>query len=217
MHEKRRELGDLSRHAILDAAARLMAERGYEATSISVLSKETGLPSSSIYWHFGSKEGVLAAVMERGTQRFFQADTQPDWGDEIEDPSEAIEAMVISTGRWLLAGSEHGQFLQLQLRLRMSRTMLGDTVRQLVDQVRDAGLDVMGRAIGHHYGSRGDEFARRVGEATAAFGVAMIDGAFLTASAYPDSVDAEALLADAGRSIAAAAARNAAAIEAEGV
>lgn len=47
-------------------ASRLMATRGYDGTSISALAKSSGLPASSIYWHFGSKEGVLKAVMERG-------------------------------------------------------------------------------------------------------------------------------------------------------
>ena len=67
---RRQELGDRSRENILDAARRLMAARGYDGTSISVLAKESGLPASSIYWHFGSKEGVLKAVMERGAAQF---------------------------------------------------------------------------------------------------------------------------------------------------
>src|SRR6266496_2327682 len=54
-----------SQDRILDAAERLVAERGYTAASISLISKASGLPASSIYWHFGSKEGLLAAVVER--------------------------------------------------------------------------------------------------------------------------------------------------------
>ena len=50
-----------------------MATSGYAATSISDIRRACGLPPSSIYWHFGSKEGVLAAVMERGAERFFAA------------------------------------------------------------------------------------------------------------------------------------------------
>jgi len=50
-----------------------MATRGYAATSINDIRKACGLPPSSIYWHFGSKEGVLAAVMARGADRFFAA------------------------------------------------------------------------------------------------------------------------------------------------
>ena len=65
--------GDNSRGLILDTTERLMGTRGYAATSISDICKACGLPASSIYWHFGSKDGVLAAVMERGAARFFAA------------------------------------------------------------------------------------------------------------------------------------------------
>jgi AcrR family transcriptional regulator len=70
---KRQQQGEQSRELILDATERLMATRGYAATSISDIRNACGLPPSSIYWHFGSKEGVLAAVMERGADRFFAA------------------------------------------------------------------------------------------------------------------------------------------------
>ena len=48
-----------------------MAARGYSGTSVSDIARESGLPASSIYWHFASKTGVLTAVMERGAARFF--------------------------------------------------------------------------------------------------------------------------------------------------
>jgi AcrR family transcriptional regulator len=63
--------GARSREAVLDAAERLMAEQGYEAASVAALVEEAGIPASSIYHYFGSKEGVLLAVMERGAERFF--------------------------------------------------------------------------------------------------------------------------------------------------
>ena len=37
------------------------------------LVEEAGVPPSSIYHYFGSKDGVLLAVMERGAERFFAA------------------------------------------------------------------------------------------------------------------------------------------------
>ncbi|MEV4642358.1 TetR/AcrR family transcriptional regulator [Actinoplanes sp. NPDC049548] len=57
-----------SREAILDAASTLMSRYGYAATSISRISTACGLPASSIYWHFGSKEGVYLAVLQRARQ-----------------------------------------------------------------------------------------------------------------------------------------------------
>lgn len=54
-----------SREVILDAAAALMARHGYAGTSIAKISAASGLPASSIYWHFGSKDGIYLAVLRR--------------------------------------------------------------------------------------------------------------------------------------------------------
>lgn len=214
MHQRRRELGELSRHAILDAAARLMAERGYDATSIAVLSAETSLPSSSIYWHFGSKEGVLAAVLERGAERFFAECAELVDTGGGSDPSEEIIAAMGDLGRWLLAGGEHSRFVQLQLRFMMNREQLGDQARALVDQNRRSALDVLSHAIAHAYRTHGDVEARRIGVETAPFGMAVLDGVFLTASTHADASQQASLLRDAGYAIAAAAARVAAQLDA---
>ncbi|MET8012096.1 TetR/AcrR family transcriptional regulator [Streptomyces sp. NPDC005266] len=57
--------GMRSRDAILDTASALMSRHGYAATSISMISAACGLPTSSLYWHFGSKEGIYVTVLER--------------------------------------------------------------------------------------------------------------------------------------------------------
>jgi AcrR family transcriptional regulator len=57
--------GMRSRDAILDTATELMSRHGYAASSISMISAACGLPASSIYWHFGSKDGIYVAVLER--------------------------------------------------------------------------------------------------------------------------------------------------------
>ena len=69
-----------SKDAILDAAEMLMARVGYDKASISQICRESKLPVGSIYHHFGSKAGLLSAVIERGVGRFFSALPQPDAG-----------------------------------------------------------------------------------------------------------------------------------------
>src|SRR5499433_35686 len=68
---RREELGVESRRKIVDAAAALMAERGFSGTSIAAVSQRSGLPSGSIYWHSESKEALLGAVVEEGARRWF--------------------------------------------------------------------------------------------------------------------------------------------------
>jgi TetR/AcrR family transcriptional regulator, cholesterol catabolism regulator len=52
------------RQALIDAAAKLFAERGYEQTSIGGLSEATGLAAGGIYHYTSSKEGLLIAICD---------------------------------------------------------------------------------------------------------------------------------------------------------
>jgi AcrR family transcriptional regulator len=61
---------DESRMRILDAAETLIIRFGYAGMSISQVSADSGLSASSIYWHFGSKWGLVSAVLERGIDRY---------------------------------------------------------------------------------------------------------------------------------------------------
>jgi AcrR family transcriptional regulator len=57
-HEARRQ-------EIVDIAARLFAERGYHATSISDLADASGLHRGGLYHYIGSKENLLFDIHER--------------------------------------------------------------------------------------------------------------------------------------------------------
>ena len=78
---RKRADGELSRERILDAATEIAAERGYEGTSIALVSKKCGLPASSIYWHFKDKDDLIAAVIERSFAHWLAAWQVPDEGD----------------------------------------------------------------------------------------------------------------------------------------
>ncbi len=54
--------------AVLDAAARLFAEKGYVATSMRDIAVACGMLPGSLYYHFAAKEDLLVAVYERGVQ-----------------------------------------------------------------------------------------------------------------------------------------------------
>jgi TetR/AcrR family acrAB operon transcriptional repressor len=50
---------------ILAAAAELFAAKGYRQTTFADVAERSGISRGSIPWHFGSKEGLLLAVLER--------------------------------------------------------------------------------------------------------------------------------------------------------
>jgi AcrR family transcriptional regulator len=53
-----------SREAILDAARRLFAARGYDGASLRAIAGEAGVDPGLLMHFFGSKEGVFVAAME---------------------------------------------------------------------------------------------------------------------------------------------------------
>src|SRR5947209_2387354 len=55
-----------SHDRILLAAKQLFAQRGYENTSTVAIARQAGTSESQLMKHFGSKEGLLEAIFERG-------------------------------------------------------------------------------------------------------------------------------------------------------
>ena len=115
---KRRANGEASRQRILDAAAEIAGERGYEGTSIALVSERSGLPASSIYWHFTDKDALIAAVIERSYEEWL--DRVSAWAPSSSDASrhDRMAAMMERTARTL---SESGDFLRLGLMLSLER------------------------------------------------------------------------------------------------
>ena len=53
------------RHEIVDASAKVFAERGYHATSTTELCEANGIGKGALYYYIGSKEELLAAIHDR--------------------------------------------------------------------------------------------------------------------------------------------------------
>jgi AcrR family transcriptional regulator len=68
-----REKDEGKRLAILAAAKRLFAARGFYGTSVSDLAREVELPVGSIYTYFENKEAVLRTVIEEGWDEFLRS------------------------------------------------------------------------------------------------------------------------------------------------
>jgi AcrR family transcriptional regulator len=55
--------------AILDAARRCLLAEGYAATSTRKVASEAGVPLSQVHYHFGSKGGLMLALLEMENRR----------------------------------------------------------------------------------------------------------------------------------------------------
>lgn len=63
--------GELKRQQILDAAARVLARRGYIGTQLSEIAQQAGTKSGSLYYHFESREELIEEVLQEGVRLSF--------------------------------------------------------------------------------------------------------------------------------------------------
>lgn len=57
-----------TRRKILDSALKLAQDKGFHGTTMSLISKSSGMPAGSLYWHFENKDNLFSALLERGVQ-----------------------------------------------------------------------------------------------------------------------------------------------------
>ena len=60
------EMRAQSRAALIEAARKLFAERGYFNCKVSDIAREAGMSQGNVYWYFSSKEELLKAVLADG-------------------------------------------------------------------------------------------------------------------------------------------------------
>jgi len=61
------------KNEILDAAAALFAEKGFDHTSTNDILEAVGIAKGTLYHHFKSKEAIMDAIIERQSERMLTA------------------------------------------------------------------------------------------------------------------------------------------------
>ncbi len=178
--------GARSREAVLDAAERLIAEHGFEAATVGALVKAAGIPASSIYHYFGSKDGVLLAVMERGAQRYFAELQLPE--RRLGSPREHLRALLEAATATL---ERHPDFLRILVVVAVQPSPAGDgEVHRVVERVRELALERLREQMRVVFdldpaSDEADHLAR--------FWLAATDGAFVAHQSHPQRSAADLL------------------------
>ena len=61
-----REKAAENREKIVEVAARLFRERGFDGVGVDAIMKEAGLTHGGFYGHFGSKDDLAAEALDQG-------------------------------------------------------------------------------------------------------------------------------------------------------
>ncbi len=170
--------GEQSRERILDAATEVATERGYDGTTISLVSKKSGLPPTSIYWHFADKDDLIAAVIERSFARWLAALDLPG-GDALRDRVKEIGPQVAKA---LLDAPD---FIRLGLMLALERRPIEPRAREMFLQVRDEAFRRFSDIVRGLTPDLDDDGVRLI----TTYAIAGADGLFIAKEVGGDSVD----------------------------
>jgi AcrR family transcriptional regulator len=90
--------GDRTRRRLLDAAAAEVARHGRAGASLGAIASAAGLKPGSIYFHFGSREQLIDAMLEEGVReslaRLDRAMTEVPQGARPGDPRARLRAAI---------------------------------------------------------------------------------------------------------------------------
>jgi AcrR family transcriptional regulator len=85
-----RRAPDVAREEILDAAERRLVDGGPEAVRVQLVARDVGLTDAAVHYHFGSREGLLEALLRRAGRRL---------KGEIREATRSWDADTLDVGK----------------------------------------------------------------------------------------------------------------------
>lgn len=132
--------GLATRERILEAALKLFARRGFEATGIREIASEAGVTTATLYHYAANKEDILLELMQRGMGRLLAA--VEGISPLLESPEQRLVALV------RLHVMTHGTHRLSAVVNDSELRALGDDHRAVVVSRRDEYESYWRRAIG---------------------------------------------------------------------
>jgi AcrR family transcriptional regulator len=163
-----------------------MSEHGYAGTSISMITKRSGMPASSTYWHFGSKESLLVSVVEYSAKGWLAS--LPRWDAMSGTPAERLSQLLERAGDSLA----NQPFLRVLMLLALERGGSQQSM-EVIRRVRRSAAGGFRKAFAEVFTSSSDPDVQDFSEALASFALMVADGIFL-ASEIDEHVDTRRML-----------------------
>lgn len=151
-----------TRHQILFAAAALMADQGFSATSVDEIAAAAGVAKGSVYYNFGSKDELFTTILTEGIGSLNDALAAARAG---LDGERALEALITEL---LSQVAAHPDFAKL-ITTETFRT--GRRRQESIRLVREESMGTFADVVGQ---ARPDVDARLVGAAV--FGATLVAG-----------------------------------------
>jgi AcrR family transcriptional regulator len=181
----RRQRSARTRDKVLQVATELMASRGYSGTTISAISKASGVMPASIYWHFDSKEGLLAAVIDQAAGAWFEGAAQAAGGPEAAPLGADEHKQGL---RYIF--EERPDFYRVLMLIGLERGQAGGPPIEAVKRVRGLLREKLVERLSEALALEGHTFPG-LPETLASYAMLILDGLFITQQIDP--LEGEAL------------------------
>ncbi len=168
----RQREGEETREKVLSAARALIAKNGYSATSMSMISKAASVKPASIYWAFDSKEGLLAAVLERAADDFFATNSQLH--------ARAPESIGDAIRVWAKAIAAQPDFLGLLIVLSTERKSGDPRILNTAQHIRDKSREGIERYLAPFVEAPTERARKAVLQDLSRLAIMLFDGAFVS-------------------------------------
>lgn len=128
------------RRNVLEAAARLFAQRGFGGTNLQDIAESLGISRPALYYYFKSKEDILTSLVEEVT--VFSGHQATELASKTDfNPSETLRQMVFNHAKWLL---EHPVEFRV---VERTENDLPAATRRTHDKAKRALLDNFTRTV----------------------------------------------------------------------
>lgn len=139
---------------LLDVAEHLFAEHGIEATSLRTITAEAGANLAAVHYYFGSREGLVQAILARrldplNQERLRRLDACEQACGEAPPPvEEIIEAFIVPALK-CLRNPQSRDFMKLMGRIYSDPSEMHAMMRARFYEVGRRFLNALGRALPH--------------------------------------------------------------------
>ena len=139
-----------SERRIIRAAVELFAKQGYMKTTLIEVGKAAGYTGGLVSHRFGSKEGLLNAVIDNATVRFFEDQLKPSIeGTQVETAEQALRNYISTYFEEVFVRESHiralyvimGEGLGAVPEVRPKIAQLNRGMRQRLARIIDRGIE----------------------------------------------------------------------------
>jgi AcrR family transcriptional regulator len=148
------EIGRTTKERILDAAEKLFAEQGLGETSLRSVIAEAGVNLAAIHYHFGSKDALVEAVVDRRIAPLNEArlasldEAERQFAPHSPPVEGIVEAFVAPALRFCRDSGRGDLFMKLMGRLLAEPEFFFERIaKEQFGQVRDRFVAAVERAL----------------------------------------------------------------------